>query len=1282
MVCNAFDDPESALESGRKLAHPEPGEEIVISGTAGIFPDSDHPEIPHRTGKLLDISHFDAAFFGIHYKQAHTMDPMCRLLLEKTYETVIDAGYNPRSLYGSRIGVFIGACFSESEKTWLYEKLQVNGFGITGCSRAMLANRVSYWLGVDGPSYTVDSACSSSMYALEHGYRAIRDGECDAAIVGGCNLCLHPHVSLQFARLGVLSMDGRCKSFDEAANGYCRSEAISVMFLQKKKDARRIYATLVHAKTNCDGYKEQGITFPSGPQQQVLLRDFYNECQIDPSTLAWVEAHGTGTKVGDPEEVKALENIFCEGREKPLKIGSVKSNIGHSEPASGVCSISKVIIAMETGFIPPNINFTKPKSDIEAFHNGKITVITEKTPWEGGLVGVNSFGFGGANGHVLLKWNEKGKVNGGMPKDDLPRLVGVSGRTEEAVDYILTYIGLISLLKTVGLSPDRYFGTSFGEIACAYLDGALTAEEAILTAYHMGVVFQQQEDGSMALIGSPVDFVVMVQKVSGNFEVVEGDVAVVTGRIYVPDDIEKETSGLDITPPNDEELILSPKDIYKEFRLRGYNYKGLFRGLAKADEAGVNGRIQWRNNWVPFMDNMLQMILLSGDTRGLFVPTYIERVVIDPKKHTNIVNSLPDDTVPVYANKEMELIISGGVEVRNLQCTVIQRRKPLGEPVIEKHVFTPYSSTKQECVQGLEYSGIDKSGRRVMGMTSNGGLASIVVADKPLMWRIPDEWTLEEAATVPVVYGTVTYALLKFGRLTRGETILIHAGSGGVGLAAIHLAYFYGLDIFTTVGTKEKREFLKKQFPQLTDNRIGNSRDTSFEQLIMKETNGRGVDIVLNSLSEEKLLASVRCLAPGGRFLEIGKFDLANNNQLARPEEKMKFTHLLDDALEAGAIVPLPRTTFQSDEIEQAFRYMATGKHAGKILVKIRDLPSNILKPDLLLIPAIPRFYCDPNKSYIIVGGMGGFGLELADWLVLRGAKNLILSSRTGLKNGYQSYRIKIWKAYGVRVCISTWDITTNNGVQALLKDASSFGPVGGIFNLAVVLRDALLENQTESDFKISLAPKATATHYFDIYSRTMCPQLEQFVVFSSVSCGRGNMGQTNYGMANSIMERICEARAADGLPALAVQWGAVGDVGLVAEMQEENTEIIIGGTLQQQISSCLQVLDLFMNQKQPVVSSMVVAEKRVGAGSSESIVDTVANILGLRDLKTVSLHSTLAELGMDSMMAVEIKQTLEREFEVFLTPQDIRSMTFSKLHEYSVTDKSINTNKPSGNNI
>ncbi|CAB0015645.1 unnamed protein product [Nesidiocoris tenuis] len=1270
---NIFFDREGSIEAGRKLCNVKEGDEIVISGIAGVYPDSEHPEIPNRTGKINNAEKFDAAFFGLHYNQAQCVDPMTRIFMEKSFECVVDAGISPLELKGSRTAVIVGACFSESEKTWFFEKLQANGFGITGVSRSMMANRVSYYLGLDGPSYTVDSACSSSMYALEQGYKAIQLGHCDAAIIGGCNLCLHPYVSLQFARLGVLSRDGRCKVFDEKANGYCRSEAICAMLLQKKKDARRVYARVMHVKTNCDGFKDQGITYPSGEIQQCLLQEFYEECDVDPSSLAWIEAHGTGTRVGDPEEIKALVTTFCKNRKTPLRIGSLKSNIGHSEPASGVCSITKVIIAMETGLIPPNINFDEPRKDIPYLTDGTMTVITEPTPWEGGMVGVNSFGFGGANCHALLDWNHKEKVNGGRPADDLPRLVNYAARTEEGLKKLQDCIILIDLMKSVDMEIDGYVGISIGGISAAYADNCLTAEEAIQIAHGIASVVAESNESSLALKIGVLELVVSIQK-TGNFEVTEGGAAIVTGRCHVPQDVTRELTSVDFKSSG--EYPMSSKDVYKEFRLRGYNYKGWFRGIVGANPQEHTAKVHWNANWVAFMDNMLQAQLVYDDLRGLFVPTSIDCLVIDSKGHHQFIQGFEDRDLPVFVDKDSAVIKCGGVEVRGMKVNAIARKKVLAEPVLEDYKFIPNCTVEKECCAGFEFSG-RLNDKRIMLLSAREGFTNMFTYDdtRQCYWEIPDSWTYEEAATVPVVYSTVLYAFFICGNMKKGESVLIHAGSGGVGLAAIRIALFEGCEVYTTVGTPEKREFLLKRFPELKDSHIGNSRDCSFEQMIMRETNGRGVDLVLNSLAEEKLLASVRCLARGGRFLEIGKYDITNNNPLANLKLRDRLVSLMQQKILDGAVVPLPATVFEQDQQEQAFRFMASGKHIGKVVVKIKQTDENDKNAADVLHEVKPKYYCDPESSYIVAGGLGGFGLELVDWLVLRGAKKIVINSRRGISNGYQSFRLRwLRELYGADVRVSTANITTPEGARELIMEAVSMGPVLGIFNLAVVLRDALFFNQTEEQFDESLGPKANATLYLDQLSRALCPHLEQFVVFSSVSCGLGNIGQTNYGMSNSIMERICEDRHKTGLPGLAIQWGAVGDVGLVADMQEEQVDVVIGGTLQQRISNCLELMDVFLRQDSPIVSSMVVAEKKFGAGSADNIVDTVLEIIGLRDLKTVSLHSTLAELGMDSMMAVEIKQTLEREFEIFLSPQDIRGLTFAKLQEMSNKDNAATT--------
>ncbi|XP_042371726.1 fatty acid synthase-like, partial [Plectropomus leopardus] len=192
-----------------------------------------------------------------------------------------------------------------------------------------------------GPSTAIDTACSSSLLALENAFHGIRQGHCDAAVVGGVNLLLKPNTSLQFMKLGMLSPEGTCKSFDSSGDGYCRSEAAVAVLLTKRSAARRVYATVVNAGNNTDGYKEQGVTFPSGEMQQRLVRSLYQEVNINPEQVEYIEAHGTGTKVGDPQEVNGIVSVFCQSKREPLLIGSTKSNMGHPEPASGLAALVK-----------------------------------------------------------------------------------------------------------------------------------------------------------------------------------------------------------------------------------------------------------------------------------------------------------------------------------------------------------------------------------------------------------------------------------------------------------------------------------------------------------------------------------------------------------------------------------------------------------------------------------------------------------------------------------------------------------------------------------------------------------------------------------------------------------------------------------------------------------------------------------------------------------------------------------------------------------------------------
>uniref|UniRef100_A0A674EV97 Fatty acid synthase n=1 Tax=Salmo trutta TaxID=8032 RepID=A0A674EV97_SALTR len=2156
-------------------------EEIVVAGISGRLPESDNLEefwenlfngvdmvteddrrwkpglygLPKRNGKLKDISRFDAAFFGVHPKQAHTMDPQLRLMLEIAYEAIVDGGLNPTELRGSRTGVYIGVSGSEAGEAFSRDPEELLGYSMTGCQRAMFANRLSYFFDFNGPSTAIDTACSSSLLALENAFNAIRHGHCDSALVGGVNLLLKPNTSVQFMKLGMLSPDGTCKSFDSSGNGYCRSEAAVAVLLTRRSMAKRVYATVLNAGNNTDGYKEQGVTFPSGEMQQRLVRSLYQEVNITPDQVEYIEAHGTGTKVGDPQEVNGIVSVFCQSKRDPLLIGSTKSNMGHPEPASGLSALAKVVLSLERGVWAPNIHYNSPNTDIPALSDGRLRVVNEPIPVRGGIVGINSFGFGGSNVHVILRppgfdTPKKVKAPPKIPSESspVPRLLQACGRTEEAVSTLLSkgkehsgndnflcllnevsgvptagmpyrgyaligskddvtevqkteatprplwyvcsgmgtqwggmgcslmqlpdfresilrsdialkdtgmcvssllmeadestfddtvqaFVGLaaiqiaqIDLLQKLGLQPDGIVGHSVGELACGYADGSLSHSEAILAAYWRGrsineanlppggmaavgltwaeckaqcpqgvvpachnaedtvtisgpeavrrfvselkesgvfakevrsagvafhsyymasiapallaalkrvikepkqrsarwistsipqkdwdsplalyssaeyhcnnlvspVLFQEgltmvpdnavvveiaphallqailkrslkptcsilplmrrghannlefflshigkvYMNGSVPALYPPVEYpvpagtplisplvqwdhtqtwdvpkaedfpagsggstsatiynidmnpespdyymighcidgrvlypatgylvlawrtlvrslgVVMettpvtfedvtihratilpktgsvqlevrLMPATSRFEVSENGNLAVSGKVSILEDSALDSFRSQISKPvagddGDPKLRLTAHDIYKELRLRGYDYGKTFQGILESNNAGDSGKLQWTDNWVTFLDTMLQMIVVGLSGRSLRLPTRIRSVCVDPNIHQERVTDYAEGkkAVDVHVSRCLDNIVAGGVQICGLHATVAPRRQQQqSPPTLEEFVFVPYLETEclsandklgdqlknckgliyklqkklvpqgvklsipglegvsdpavpspepsepgllrllsllcglelngnlrseleqtvekergcflqdtllqglldgpalrhcldtalenstpgkikvlealssdgrlfsravpllniqpmlrldyvatamtldlltphqttldalgvtaaqwdphqgpvpggavggadlvvcnhawgplgagaevvvenlasgakeggfvmlhtllkgetlaetvafltskdskanrqrlfsqvsrtavdnrspelflalsysssiiaglyqlklylsslsrslsphrcafvsnlcestvaptlqpthssmrsvlegdlcmnvfrdghwgmfrhqlisqdlseelteqayvnvltrgdlsslrwiasplrhfvasgphvqlcrvyysslnfrdimlatgklppdaipgdlalQQCMLGMEFSGRDPSGRRVMGLLPAKGLATCVDADTRFLWDVPDSWTLEQAASVPVVYATAYYSLVVRGRLRPGESVLIHSGSGGVGQAAIAIALSQRCRVFTTVGSAEKRAYLQERFPQLTAESFGNSRDATFEQHVLLHTQGKGVNMVLNSLAEEKLQASLRCLARHGRFLEIGKYDLSNNSPLGMAlflknvafhgilldalfeegnREWEEVSQLLKEGIVGGVVKPLRTTVFERDQVEEAFRYMAQGKHIGKVQLQVRseEMGNGIQAVGSpLSLPAICRTFCPASHSYIITGGLGGFGLELAHWLTERGARKLVLTSRSGIRNGYQAKRVREWQGMGVQVLVSTSDVSTQEGAEQLINEACRLGPVGGVFHLAMVLKDGMLENLTPQLFLDVNKPKYNGTLHLDNVTRMMCPDLSYFVAFSSVSCGRGNAGQSNYGYANSAMERVCEQRLHDGLPGLAVQWGAIGDVGVVLETMGGN-DVVVGGTLPQRITSCLEVLDRFLCERRPVMSSFVLAERSVvkseGTGQRD-LVEAVAHILGVRDVSSLNADASLADLGLDSLMGVEVRQTLERDYDIVMAMREIRQLTINKLRELS----------------
>ncbi|KAK8013161.1 lovastatin nonaketide synthase [Apiospora marii] len=380
---------------------------------AFYHPDGAHKGVTNaRYAYFLedDIRDFDAGFFGISGKEAEAMDPQQRLLLEVVYEALENAGIALGDISGSSASVFCGS-FTNDYNSMLVKDLEsYPKYMVTGTGNAILSNRISYFYNLHGTSVTLDTACSSSLVCFHLANKSIASGEADISIVAGSALHFDPNIFVTMTDLGMLSTDGRCRAFDAAGSGYVRGEGVCAVILKRQslaqRDGNSIRAVVRATGSNHDGRK-QGITLPNSVAQESLMRETYESAGIDPLETQYFEAHGTGTKAGDPIETRAIGAVFGPGRESPLYVGSVKTNIGHLEGASGVAGLIKAMMSLERGQILPNMHFQTPNREID-FEAWRIKVPQGLLDWErpaGGVrrASVNSFGYGGTNAHVILE---------------------------------------------------------------------------------------------------------------------------------------------------------------------------------------------------------------------------------------------------------------------------------------------------------------------------------------------------------------------------------------------------------------------------------------------------------------------------------------------------------------------------------------------------------------------------------------------------------------------------------------------------------------------------------------------------------------------------------------------------------------------------------------------------------------------------------------------------------------------------------------------------------------
>ncbi|MER8265230.1 type I polyketide synthase [Streptomyces griseus] len=391
-----------------------------------------------RGGFVRDVEDFDAGFFGLSPKEALSLDPQQRLVLEVVWEAVERAHLRTASLAGSNTGVYLGAMSSDYDVARRWDVGSSDGYKITGNGSSLISGRVSYTLGLSGPALTVDTACSSSLVALRLACEALRSGACDLALAGGVTVMSTPQIFVEFSRLNGLAADGRCKSFADDADGTSWAEGCGVLVLKRLSDARRdgdrVLALVRGTAMNQDG-RSQGLTAPNGLAQQRVLREALADGGLTPADIDAVEAHATGTVLGDPIETGALAAVFS-GRVRPLHLGSAKSNIGHAQAASGVIGVIKMVMALQHEWLPRTLHAEKPNTRID-WSGGELELLRQPRPWPRTRrvrrAGISSFGISGTNTHVIIEEAPQTAVEDRPGDDVLVHPLVVSGTDEAAL---------------------------------------------------------------------------------------------------------------------------------------------------------------------------------------------------------------------------------------------------------------------------------------------------------------------------------------------------------------------------------------------------------------------------------------------------------------------------------------------------------------------------------------------------------------------------------------------------------------------------------------------------------------------------------------------------------------------------------------------------------------------------------------------------------------------------------------------------------------------------------
>lgn len=1284
-------------------------------------PDPEKPgKICSRRGGFLsgEVDRFDAAFFGISPREATTMDPQHRLLLEVAHEALDSANQLRDRLEENSTGVFIG--MTNSDYSLLLKMAAgdrpLDHYFVTGTALNAAAGRISYLLGLRGPSVAIDSACSSSLVTVHLACNSLRSGECSMAVAGGVNLILTPDASAALSRTGLLAPDGRCKTFDASADGYTRSEGCGMVVLKRLDDAQRdgdpILAVIRGSAVNQDG-PSSGFTVPSGAAQRRLIRSALAAAKISPADIDYVEAHGTGTLLGDPIEVGALGEVLSSGRaaDRPLLIGSVKTNLGHLESAAGVTGLIKVALSLWHREIPAHLHCRTPSPRIP-WHDFPLHVVTARQPWpernRPARAGVSSFGVSGTNAHVVLeavpaahaaktipvpKRHFYGERYWGPPRasDAIGRdwlydveWISSPARSRESVAPAMTPGGVVAPRVEAWLTANaRAFGGAdyagmLGELETIATGFARSAVENLrgvaadkLAPAHRRLFARVQE--LAARPDAAVDPAGALARLARAIPAAEIETTLL-GRCgaALADVVRGRTDALALLFPVGERITAAR--LYQDAPTSRAANALVQETLAALAPAHRRLRVVEIGGGSGATTRAALAALAGREIDYVFTdvsPRFVAEARAWPEVTAQLLDIERAPTAQGFVAGSFDVVIAANVlhATRDLRAALAHARSLLapGGALVLLEATAP-----------LAFLDL------IFGLTE--GWWKFADADlrtkQPLLSR--EQWT--------GVLGSGGFADVQaFGfPAAAGDTFAqqtVFVARAEAALAGSHWLLV----------TDEPQEKWTAALAQSGAGCMCVRADADFKAALAQRSTWSGaihaVAVGANDPLAEAPLRSALQLAQAALERPLPLFFVTREAMAAAPGDRV-------EGVAGAGVWGFARTLTQEhpelhpvcidlDASADPAAFVAEIlRPDGETQIALRGGERKLARLKRSDLPektaATARIVAD--ATYLVVGGLGGLGVPLARWLVERGARHIVLAGRSA-PNAETEAALRALAVSGADVRVERMDVTRETEIARVLAGiAATPWPLRGVVHSAGVLDDGIVRQFTWERFARVLGPKVTGAWHLHRLTRAL--PLDWFVLFSSSTALFGAPGQANHAAANAFLDALAHHRRAAGLPALAIAWGpwseigaaAKGDIGARARAKGLGTISPakgwrVFGRVFEAMPAQVTVVPVAWSEapasltSAPFFSAMRATRTKPGVAFAPAAVERdfspealtalapearaaklldevraqAAQVLGLTDAAAVDPAQGFFALGMDSLMAMELRGRLQQ---------------------------------------